>query len=90
MVEGVGIDFRNTGAQEGAHEELEALELGLDDDEAEIGFGVGVARLLFHKLDLFKIAELYISQMRSSLDRANIPAYLFSLELAPSRHPAMA
>ena len=54
VVEGVGVDFGQAGAEEGADEELEALEFGLEDDEAEVGFGVRVARLLFHELDLGK------------------------------------
>ena len=52
VVEGVGVDFGDAGAEEGADEEFEALEFGLDDDEAEVGFGVRVARLLFHELNL--------------------------------------
>lgn len=53
VVEVVGVDLGDAGAQEGADEELEALEFGLEDDEAEVGFGVRVPRLLFDKLNLF-------------------------------------
>lgn len=60
VVEGMGVDFGDARAEEGADEELEALEFGLDDDEAEVGFGVRVARLLFHELNL--VDERYISQ----------------------------
>ena len=52
VVEGMGVDFGDAGAEEGADEEFEALEFGLDDDEAEVGFGIRVARLLFHELNL--------------------------------------
>lgn len=52
VVEGVGVDLGDAGAEEGADEVLEAFEFGLGDDEAEVGFGVSVARLLFHELDL--------------------------------------
>ena len=52
VVEGVSVDFGDASAQEGADEELEALEFGLDDYEAEVGLGICVARLLFHELDL--------------------------------------
>ena len=52
VVEGMGVDFGDPRAEEGADEELEALEFGLDDYEAEVGFGVRIARLLFHELNL--------------------------------------
>lgn len=52
VVEGMGVDFCDPRAEEGADEELEALEFGLDDYEAEVGFGVRIARLLFHELNL--------------------------------------
>lgn len=52
VVEGMSVDLRDASAEERADEELEALEFGLEDDEAEIGFGVRVSRLLFHELDL--------------------------------------
>ena len=54
VVEGVSVDFGDASAQEGADEELEALEFGLDDDEAEVGLGVRVSRLLFHELNLYR------------------------------------
>ena len=52
VVEGMGVDLGDASAQERADEEFEALEFGLDDDEAEVGFGIRVARLLFHELNL--------------------------------------
>ena len=66
VVEGVSVDFGDASAQEGADEELEALEFGLDDDEAEVGLGVRVPRLLFHELNL--VDKLGISQMRLTPD----------------------
>ena len=52
VVEGVSVDLGDASAQEGADEELEALEFGLDDDEAEVGLGVCISGLLFHELNL--------------------------------------
>lgn len=52
VVEGVFVDFRHAGAQQGADEKFPALDFGLDDDEAEVGFGVHVARHLLDEFDL--------------------------------------
>lgn len=38
--------------QEGADQIFESLQLGLDDDEAEVGLGVRIPRLLLHPFDL--------------------------------------
>ena len=46
--EGMGVDYGNASAEEWADEKFEALEFGLDDDEAKVGFGIRVGRLLFH------------------------------------------
>ena len=88
VVEGVSVDFGDASAQEGADEELEALEFGLDDYEAEVGLGVCVPRLLFHELDL--VDKLGIWKCDRCLGEGDIPAYGFSLKHVPSRHPAMA
>ena len=67
VVEGVEVDFGDAGAEEGSDEEFETLEFGLDDDEAEVGFGVRVARLLFYELNLLgKTGNVGLSQ--SALD----------------------
>lgn len=52
VVEVMSVDFGNASAEERADEEFEALEFGLDDYEAEVGFGVRVSGLLFHELNL--------------------------------------
>jgi len=46
------VDFGNSRAEVGTDEEFPAFDFGLDDDEAEVGFWVHVARHLFHELDL--------------------------------------
>ena len=97
VVEGVGVNFGQAGAEEGADEKLEALEFGLEDDEAEVGFGVRVARLLFYELDLRRKGRHQPPTSRVRLTRErergrgaiNIPVYGFSPEYVPSRHPAM-
>ena len=88
VVEGVSVDFGDASAQEGADEELEALEFGLDDDEAEVGLGICVSRLLFHELNL--IDEMGIRECDRRLGEGDIPAYGSSPKHVPSRHPAMA
>ena len=45
-------------SQVGTHEEFEALELGLDDDEAEVGFWVEVACLFLDELNLERMKEI--------------------------------
>ena len=99
VMKGTGVDFRNARAEERADQELEALEFRLEDDEAEIGFGVCVARLLFHELNLLH-TERSISakgrfgaQGRGERERGKhiyIPAYVSSPMYVPSRRPAMA
>ncbi len=42
----------NSSTQERADEVFEALEFGLDNYESEVGFGVCVAGLFFHQLNL--------------------------------------
>ena len=54
VMQGAGVDFRDTSAEERAHEEFEAFEFGLEDYEAEVGFGVCVAGLIFNEFDLFR------------------------------------
>lgn len=88
VVEGVSVDFGDASAQEGANEELEALEFGLDDYEAEVGLGVCVPRLFFHELNL--VDKLGIRKCDRCLGEGNIPAYGFSPKHVPSRHPAKA
>ena len=88
VVEGVSVDFGDASAQEGADEELEALEFGLDDDEAEVGLGVCVSRLLFHELNL--VDRLGVRRCDRRLREGHTPAYGFSPKHVPSRHPAMA
>ena len=66
VVEGVGVDLGDAGAQKGADEELEALEFGLEDDEPEVGLGVRVPRLLFHELNLFCRQQSGHQGMRST------------------------
>ena len=67
VVEGVSVDFGDASAQEGADEELEALDFGLEDDEAEVGLGVRVPRLLFHELNL--VDKVGYREMRSTPGR---------------------
>lgn len=50
------MDFGNSGSQVGTDEEFPALNLGLDDDEAEVRLGVHVAGHLFDELDLLLYA----------------------------------
>lgn len=88
VVEGVGVDFRNASAQERADEELEAFEFGLDDYEAEVGFGVRVSRLLFYELNLK--GKAYVRQCTWSRGKGDVPASVFSPECVPSGHPATA
>ena len=79
VVEGVGVDLGDAGAQKGADEELEALEFGLEDDEPEVGLGVRVARLLFHELNLFCRQQSGHQGMRSTpgeREREGGPTYL--------------
>ena len=69
VVEGMSVDFGDASAEEGADEEFEALEFGLDDYEAEVGFGIRVARLLFHELNLrwnFRSSNVIASQGRGT------------------------
>lgn len=49
---GWGWNFGDSRAEERAHEELEALEFRLCDDETEIGLGVHVSCLLFDQFNL--------------------------------------
>ncbi len=89
VVEGAGVDLGDAGAEEGADEELEALEFGLGDDEAEVGFGVRVAGLLFDELNLCA-GEVSVSWCAWGRGESGIPAYVSSPEYVPSRRPAMA
>ena len=63
VMKGMSVDFGNASTEEGADEELETLEFGLDDYEAEVGFRICISRLLFHELNL--VDKLCISPMRS-------------------------
>lgn len=51
-MQGIGVDLCDAGAEIGADEEFEALEFGLENYEAEVGFRVCVAGLVFYDLDL--------------------------------------
>jgi len=46
------VDFCNAAAKVRSYEELPALNFSLDDDEAEVGFGVHIACHFFHFGDL--------------------------------------
>jgi len=50
------VDFSNSGAEVGTDEEFPALDFGLDDYEAEVGFWVHVASHLLDELDLLLYA----------------------------------
>lgn len=51
-MQSIGVDLCDAGAEIGADEELEALEFRLEDYEAEVGFWICIAGLLFYELDL--------------------------------------
>ena len=51
-MKGVLVDLRDSCSQVGSYEEFPPLDLGLDDDEPEVGFGVHVASHDFNFLDL--------------------------------------
>ncbi len=75
VVEVVSVDFRNASAQEGADEEFEALEFGLDDDEAEVGFGVCVSGLLFHELNLYGWSSMSANALGAWERAMDLPTY---------------
>lgn len=53
-MQGVGIDLCETGTKIGPDEKLETFEFGLEDYEAEAGFWVCAAGLVFYNLDLVR------------------------------------
>ena len=90
VVEGVGVDLGDARADEGANKELEALEFGLDDDEAEVRLRVRVARLLFHELNLVVDTPYQPRRLRASQGEEGLPGCVSSPGCAPSGRPAMA
>ncbi len=60
VVEGEGVDFRDASAEVAADEEFVAFEFGLEDYEAESGFGVCIAGLFFYEFDLGGVQRLHL------------------------------
>lgn len=52
VVEGVGVDFLDARAEEAADQVFVAFEVGLEEDEKEVGAGGGGGCLGFYELDL--------------------------------------
>lgn len=89
MVQGVGINLRDTSAQEGADQEFEAFKFGLEDDEAKIGFWVRVACLIFYELDLVRIVILASARIPNDLEGVS-PDFVPSQVHVPLKRRAMA
>lgn len=51
-MQSIGVDLCDAGAEIGADDEFKSLKFGLEDYEAEVGFRVCIAGLVFYQLDL--------------------------------------
>ena len=77
--------FGNAGTKERPYKIFKALQLSLNDNEAERGFRICIAGLVFYNFDLQAISVA----SRKIFDREDTPVSALSLIPAPSMPLAM-